>query len=77
MLITFLKNPKSKIPDLPIYSEDGFFKIIAIQDNVVLSMLDLSNSKTVKAMKVLEDHFGKDITTRNWNTLSKLIVKLN
>lgn len=74
--ITFLKNPKSKIPDLPIYSEDGFFKIIAIQDNVVLSMLDLSNSKTVKAMKVLEDHFGKDITTRNWNTLSRLIVKL-
>jgi len=40
----------------------------------VCSVLVLSsNSRTVDLMKVLEKEFGSKITTRNWNTIVRLM----
>jgi len=70
--ITFLKSePKQKI-DLPWQSEDKSFKIIKLQHRTVVSILDLSKCNTPKGMDALEKMYGKDITTRNWNTLVKI-----
>ena len=36
-------------------------------------MVELSaKGGTLDAMAILEEKFGKDLTTRNWNTLGKL-----
>ena len=37
------------------------------------SVVDLRDSQTVKAMEELERRLGKDITTRNWNTVVKMV----
>ncbi len=61
---------------MPYESQDKSYKIIGISDKIILSILDLSISKTPKAMGVLDKYFGKDITTRNWNTIERIVKKL-
>ena len=60
----------------PWTSEDNSLEIIGNLDKTVLSVLDLSLAPTPKTMAVLERYFGKDITTRNWNTIQKLDTKI-
>lgn len=71
LYVTFLNNTPGSA-NIPWESDDGSFRITGIQDNAVFSVLDLSKSKTVAAMKILEQSYGKDITTRNWNTVVKI-----
>lgn len=76
LYISFLKEKNSPELDLPWISEDGAYKIIYLSNTAILSVLDLSISKTTQAMKALEELAGKDITTRNWNTIERIIKKL-
>jgi len=76
LYISFLKNDNEKKVALPWVSEDNSYQIITQQGNIVLSVLDLSVSNTPKGMNALEKLFGKDITTRNWNTIIRIEKKL-
>ena len=62
---------------LPWTTDDGAYKIVASKNKTVLSVLDLAVTKTPKGMEALEKHFGKDITTRNWNTIKRIEKKLD
>ena len=73
LYVTFLKeSPKEEFP-LPWTSQDGSFQMLEIKEKMIFSVLDVSKSKTTDAMNILEKNFGKDITTRNWNTLVKVV----
>lgn len=75
LYVTFLKNePKNKL-SLPYLSKDESFRTIEVRGKTIFSVLDLSKGITVKGMDDLEKIFGKEITTRNWNTIVKLIQK--
>ena len=76
LYISFLKNKVESELKLPWISEDGSYKILFKQDRMILSVLDLSVSNTPKAMEVVEKNFGKNITTRNWKTIERIIKKL-
>jgi uncharacterized protein (DUF1697 family) len=76
LYVTFLKEDKEFDFQLPWTSEDQSYKIISKQEKNILSILDLTISKTPKAMLILEKSVGKDITTRNWNTIIRLGKKL-
>lgn len=76
LYVSFLKNINQTVLELPWSSLDNSYKIIEIRDKTILSVLDLSVFKTPNAMKVLENNFGKDITTRNWKTIERLVKKL-
>ena len=75
LYVSFLKNEVNTQCTLPWKSEDGSFQILKEVDKSVLSVIDLSLSNTPKAMEVLEKHYGKDITTRNWNTIERIMKK--
>lgn len=56
-------------------SEKGI-RILQITDREVFSVVDLSLGKgTPDLMKLLEQKGGSGITTRNWNTIGKIIKK--
>lgn len=76
LYVTFLRIDSQSQLEIPWQSSDGSYKIIEKRDNVILSVLDLSVSKTTIAMNVLENNFGKDITTRNWNTIERIAKKI-
>jgi len=43
----------------------------------VYSVIDTVNSKTPKIMAELEKKYGKEITTRTWKTVGRIIKKMN
>jgi len=43
----------------------------------VCNVVDLNSKGTTDMMKDLEKKYGKEITTRNWNTLLKILLLLN
>ena len=74
--VSFLnEDPKEEFP-LPFHSEDQSFHILCRIDKSICSALDLSKTGTIKAMEILERTYGKDMTTRNWNTIEKILKLL-
>jgi uncharacterized protein (DUF1697 family) len=72
LYVTFLPGkPKSKL-SIPYAAPDGSVEIISVADNAVFTVLDLSKAGTVDGMAIIEKEFGKDVTTRNWNTVVKI-----
>jgi uncharacterized protein (DUF1697 family) len=77
LYISFLQeNVQTKLK-LPWTSPDNSYKIIGKTGKNILSVLDISISKTPKAMEDLERYFGKNITTRNWNTIKRMEKSIN
>lgn len=74
---SFLKEVPENNLSLPWISEDESFRIIEIRNRSVFSVLDLSSTKTPKGMDALEQLFGKENTTRNWNTINRISRKLS
>lgn len=71
--ISFLKQPLDKtILELPYTTVDNSFEILYFTGSEVISVLNVSKIKSTDAMQVLEKTFGKNMTTRNWNTLERL-----
>jgi uncharacterized protein (DUF1697 family) len=76
LYVSFLRREIESDLALPWVSDDNSYKIICKTDKTIFSILDLSLSQTPKAMGVLEKYFGKDITTRSWNTIKRIKEKL-
>lgn len=77
LYVSFLQeNVQTKLK-LPWTSSDNSYKIIGKIGKNILSVLDISISKTPKAMEDLERYFGKNITTRNWNTIKRIEKSIN
>jgi uncharacterized protein (DUF1697 family) len=75
LYVTFLsENPKNNLK-IPYISPDNSFRILSISNDILFSALDLTKTQTPDAMMILEKEFGKNITTRNWNTVLKILKK--
>lgn len=58
---------------IPYESPEKDFKILSVTDKEICSVLTLSQERdTTDAMKILEKEYGKQVTTRNWNTILKI-----
>lgn len=75
--VSFLRSESERALSLPWASDDNSFRMLNLSDNTLYSVLDLSISKTPKGMEAIERFFGKDITTRNWNTINRIQKKLS
>ena len=76
LYVSFLKNPRQPEFEIPWTSPDGSYRIIEAADTIILSILDLSISNTPAAMDIMEKSYGKDITTRNWKTIERIVKKI-
>ena len=74
LYITFLpEKPKSKLK-IPYTSPEKDFRILEVTNREICSVVDLNLGRgTVEAMGILDKEFGKNITTRNWNTVGKIL----
>jgi uncharacterized protein (DUF1697 family) len=70
--LAFLKDPALAEQALPWASPDGSFRLIDAAEGTLCGVLDLQACPTPKGMEALEKHFGKGMTTRNWNTLERI-----
>lgn len=72
LYVSFLRKNSNNELKLPWRSVDKSYTIVGRKGKTIFSILDLSVSKTPKAMESLEKLFGKDITTRNWKTIERI-----
>ncbi|HVO76008.1 MAG TPA: DUF1697 domain-containing protein [Ignavibacteriaceae bacterium] len=74
--VTFLKNAPDKKHKFPFQPEKRTYKILKMLDQSVFSVIDLSGDKTPDLMSWLEKEFGKEITTRTWKTVQRILNKM-
>lgn len=59
---------------IPYSTANGDFRILRATGGEVFSVVDLAKGRgTPEAMAILEKNFGAGITTRNWNTILKIL----
>jgi uncharacterized protein (DUF1697 family) len=71
LYVTFLsdKSLGVKLPELP---KD--LRIVRIREKDVFAVLELSpKMKTTDSMNIIAKLFGTRITTRNWNTVQRIL----
>lgn len=72
-VVTFLRaKPKAHGLDLPL-TQDGA-SVLAVRGAEVLSAY-VPSPKGPVFMRILEKTFGKDVTTRTWDTIAKIAVR--
>lgn len=76
LYVSFLMGDNQSDLELPWTSSDSSFSILSERNKTIISVLDLSVTKTPKAMEIMEKSYGKDITTRNWKTIERIVAKL-
>jgi uncharacterized protein (DUF1697 family) len=73
LYVTFLSKPAEKVMDIPYKFPNGNLIIIYLSKDIVCSIIQLSPKfGTTDMMSFMEKQFGKDVTTRNWNTVLKI-----
>ncbi len=72
LYVTFLGSTQKSSLKLPYTSPEKDFRILKKTDREVFSVLTVKTAKSVNAMAFIEEEFGRDVTTRNWNTIQKI-----
>ncbi|MCI0416473.1 DUF1697 domain-containing protein [bacterium] len=75
--VTFLKRHSETKLKFPYTAENKTFKIFGLYDRAICSSIDLTGAKTPNLMSWLDKQFGKEITTRTWKTVERILKKLN
>lgn len=71
LYVTFLRGKSKTRITFP--HEGKGYTILGIVDGVVCSVVDLAEAKTPDLMQVLDKEFGEGNTTRNWNTVLRIV----
>jgi uncharacterized protein (DUF1697 family) len=75
--VTFLKHEPDVNLELPFTADAGDYTIVAFEDRVICSVVDLTGSRTPDLMRSLEKMLGREITTRTWKTVHRILRKLS
>jgi len=77
LTVTFFKQPSKDLPQLPFQPEGKSFQLLTSVNGALCCVVDLSTGKTPDLMQYLERQFGKSITTRTYNTVTRMLAKLS
>jgi uncharacterized protein (DUF1697 family) len=76
LLVTFFKNPPKTDLEFPYRPEGKSFELLSFYDRAICSVVDLTGAKTPDLMSWLERQFGKEITSRTWLTVQRILKKM-
>lgn len=68
-IVTFLREPPEAVPKLPISLGDA--RILAVREREVFTTY-VPDPRGPDFMKLIEQTFGKDVTTRTWETVTRV-----
>lgn len=71
--VTFLKKKRGKDIKFPHKIDNRDYSILGMYDGAICSVIDLTGAKTPDLMVWLEKQFGKEITTRTWKTVERIL----
>lgn len=71
--VTFLKNEIKPDIKFPYKVDHRDYTLLSMYDGAICSVIDLTSAKTPDLMLWLEKKFGKEITTRTWKTVERIL----
>lgn len=71
--VTFLRYKTSTDLKFPHKVDGRDYTLLGIYDSAICSVIDLTSSKTPDLMLWLEKKFGKEVTTRTWKTVERIL----
>lgn len=76
LLVTFLKHAPPTRLEFPIEPPGRSFRLLGMLDQALFSVTDPTNERTPDVMRWLEKAFGKEISSRTWKTVQRIIAKM-
>ncbi len=76
LLATFFKHPPETELELPMEPLGEAFRVVAMVDDTLFSVTDTTVTGTLDVMGWLERQFGKEISSRTWKTLERILAKM-
>ena len=74
LYVTFLAERTKTRLKIPYESPKKDFRILKTTDAEIFTVVDASKgSGTLESMAFIEKEFGKQSTTRNWNTINRML----
>lgn len=75
--VTFLKRKPKTTFRLPHTPKGRAYTLIGMGGQEIFSVIDLTSEKTPDLMLWLEKQFGKEITTRTYKTVQRILAKFD
>lgn len=72
LYVTFLSHKPKSTFKAPYQTPDKLFQILKATDDAIFGVLSVKDAHSVDAMNFIDKEFGKEVTTRNWNTIVKV-----
>lgn len=73
--VTFVKR-EPVMPEIPYTSTTGDFTVVTFEDGAICSVVHVTTGQTTDLMRWLERTLGKEITTRTWKTVLRIVGRL-
>ena len=71
--VTFLKKRRKIDIKFPYKVDNRDYTLLGMYGGAICSVIDLTSAKTPDLMVWLEKKFGKEITTRTWKTVERIL----
>jgi uncharacterized protein (DUF1697 family) len=75
--VTFLKRKLRPALTFPYQRQDRDYTILGMYGREICSVIDVTSAKTPDLMQWMEKEFGKELTTRTFNTVERILRRLN
>ena len=75
--VTFLKQKQETDLRFPYRPKQKGYSVLGMTGREVFSVVDLTGATTPDVMAWIEKQFGKDITTRTWKTVGRILKRLD
>lgn len=76
LLVTFFKRSAKPAFKMPFQPVGKTYKVLGYNDRALFTVTDNTGVPTTDLMTWLEKQFGKDITSRTWNTINRISKRL-
>lgn len=76
LLVTFSKHPLQVDFDLPYSPPDQDYRLVAATPGELFTVSDLTSRAGLGAMSWLETEFGKQLTSRTWLTVARILKRM-
>ena len=71
--VTFLKKKRKVDIKFPYTVDNRDYSLLGMYNGAICSVIDLTSAKTPDLIAWLEKQFGKEITTRTWKTVERIL----
>jgi uncharacterized protein (DUF1697 family) len=75
LTVTFFKKKPTIRLKFPVRPAKQSYRLVGMHDRAVFGIVDVTGAKTPDFMVWLEKTFGKEITTRTWLTVGRILAR--